>query len=277
MPAQPRDHLVHPLDRDHLGLDRLAAGRHLVEAADIHLAILSERQRTRDRRRGHDEHVRRVLALGRQHQPLGDAEAVLLVDHDKAELLVGHRLLEDRVGADQDVDRSVGEAHQRRFAGLALLATGQDRDIEAERRQLPLERREMLAGEDLGRCQHRTLCARLHCREQRHRRHQCLARADIALEQAQHRSLLRHVAFDLADRTGLCPRRRIRQLQLRPQPPVTRQCPALTPPRRGTDQHQCQLVRIDLVIGEPLARLGVGGIAVRALQRVHEGRPTARG
>ena len=91
-----------------------------------------------------------------EHQPLGDAEAMLLVDHREAEILVGDRLLEDRVGADQDVDRAVGEAHQGRFAHPALLAPGQDRDID---RQAGEHARVsvvvMLAREDLGRREQR--------------------------------------------------------------------------------------------------------------------------
>ena len=116
MAAEPVDHLGQPLGADHPGLDRLAARRHLVEPADVHLAIMGERQRARDRRRGHHQQMRRPLGLLREHHPLRDAEAMLLVDHREAELLVGDRLLEDGVGADQDVDRAVGEPHQAGFA-----------------------------------------------------------------------------------------------------------------------------------------------------------------
>jgi len=92
-------------------LDRLAARRHFVEPARIHLAILAERERARDRRRGHREQMRRTLGLLRQQHTLGDAEAMLLVDHRQAEPFVIYRLLEDGVGADEDVNRAIRQPH----------------------------------------------------------------------------------------------------------------------------------------------------------------------
>ena len=44
-----------------------------------------------------------------QGGPLLDAEAVLLVDDDHAQRPERHRLGEQGVGADQDVDRAVGQ------------------------------------------------------------------------------------------------------------------------------------------------------------------------
>ena len=67
-----------------------------------------------------------------EQQALRDAEAVLLVDHGQAEALVGDLLLEDGVGADEDVDRAVGEPHQHGFPRPALLAAGEDGDADAD-------------------------------------------------------------------------------------------------------------------------------------------------
>ena len=52
-------------------------------------------------------------------QPLlvADAEMLLLVDHDEAEVLEADGLAEHRVGADDDVDAALGEA----LLDLALL------------------------------------------------------------------------------------------------------------------------------------------------------------
>ena len=81
-------------------------------------------QRARDRRRGQGQHV----DVGAQLlQPLlvGDAEMLLLVDDDQAEVLELDRLAEQRVGADDDVDRAVGEP----CLGLRqLLGAGTKRD-----------------------------------------------------------------------------------------------------------------------------------------------------
>ena len=66
-------------------------------------------QRARDRRRGQRQHVH----LGAQLLQLllvRDAEMLLLVDDDQAEVLELDRLAEQRMGADDDVDLAVGEA-----------------------------------------------------------------------------------------------------------------------------------------------------------------------
>ena len=56
---------------------------------------------------------------------------MLLVDHREAEILVSDSLLEDRMGADQDIDRTVGQAHQHAVPGAALFARRQDCDADA--------------------------------------------------------------------------------------------------------------------------------------------------
>ena len=54
-----------------------------------------------------------------------DAEALLLVDDDQAEVLEPHLLAQDAVGADDQVDRAVGQAVEHRL-GLAVgLEAGQ--------------------------------------------------------------------------------------------------------------------------------------------------------
>ena len=122
------DHILHPLDRDHAGVDRLAARRHLVEPRNVHFAILRQSKRARDRGGGHRQTVRGALALLGQHQPLAHPEAVLLVDHDQREIAIGHAVLKDRVGAHADLDRAVHQPHQDRFARAALVAPGQQRN-----------------------------------------------------------------------------------------------------------------------------------------------------
>ncbi len=45
---------------------------------------------------------------------VADAEMLLLVDHDQAEILERDRFSEQRMGADDDVDRAVGKAFLHR-------------------------------------------------------------------------------------------------------------------------------------------------------------------
>ena len=63
----------------------------------------------------------------------------------------------------------------------------------------------MLAREDFGRREQRRLRARLDRVEHRQQRDQGLARPDIALEQAQHRRRLRHVAANFLDHPRCAP------------------------------------------------------------------------
>ncbi len=147
--------------------------------------------------------MRRPLGLRGQQQPLRHAEAVLLVDHGEAEVLVGHLLLEDGVGADQDVDRSVGQAHQDRFPRPALFATGEDADPNADAVELVEQGRMMLPREDLRWGEQRRLRAGLDRRQHGHQRNQGLAGPDITLQQPKHRCALRHVAADFLDHPAL--------------------------------------------------------------------------
>ena len=82
---------------------RLAPRRQLVEHGDVEVAVRGERERARDRRRGHHEEVRRALpvALVAQLRALRDAEAVLLVDDDEPEPREPDALGEQRVRADR--------------------------------------------------------------------------------------------------------------------------------------------------------------------------------
>ncbi len=114
-----------PVERDGAGIDRLAAGRLLAQFGNVHVAEIGQHQRARDRRRGRDQHVDR-LALVHQRQPLMHAEAVLLVDDGEREILEHHLVLEQRMGADQNVDVARGEAGEALGALLAALAAGED-------------------------------------------------------------------------------------------------------------------------------------------------------
>ena len=166
-------------------VDRLAAGRLLAQFGDIHVAEIGQHQRARDRRRGQHQHVDR-LALARQREPLMHAEAMLLVDDGEREIAKRHLVLEQRVGADQQIDVAGGEPPRDLGALPAALAAGEDGDADAG---LLGERRdggEMLARQDFGRRHQRGLPAGLDHGGGGEQRHHGLARADVALQQPQH-------------------------------------------------------------------------------------------
>ncbi len=104
--ADALHHLVEPVERHGARVDRLPARRLLPQDRDIHVAEIGEHQRPRDRGRRHHQQVDR-LALGGERQPLVDAEAMLLVHHGEGEVPEDDLLLEERVGADHDVDGTV--------------------------------------------------------------------------------------------------------------------------------------------------------------------------
>ena len=128
--ADAGHHLVDAAERDRPRIDRLAAGRLFAQLGNVHVAEIREHQRARDRRGGHHQHVD-GLALAGERQPLVHAEAMLLVDHREREVAEFDLLLEQRMGADQEVDVAGGEARQHVAARAAALAPGQQRDAQA--------------------------------------------------------------------------------------------------------------------------------------------------
>ena len=90
------------------GLDRMPARRHLAHDRDVEIAVGRQRQRPRNRRRGHHQHVG-VLPLRPQRRALQHAEPMLLVDDHQPELAEADRLLDQRMRADDQVQRPAGE------------------------------------------------------------------------------------------------------------------------------------------------------------------------
>ena len=120
-------HLVEAIERDGAGVDRQPPGRLLLELGDVHVAEGGQHQRARDRRRGHHQHVDRRTLAG-ERQALVDAEAVLLVDDGERKIAKIHLVLEQRMGADQEIDLARGEAVENAGPLAAALAPGEDRD-----------------------------------------------------------------------------------------------------------------------------------------------------
>ena len=114
-----------------VGADRPPALGRRLDHRDVAQAGEAHLQRARDRRRRQREHVHPQLELAQQLLLL-DAEALLLVDDQEAEVLGADVAREQAVGADQDVDRAVGERGQRRLH-LGRLAQPRDHlDLERE-------------------------------------------------------------------------------------------------------------------------------------------------
>ena len=109
------------------------------------------------------------------------------------------------MGAHDDADLPRGQALEHRGARLALDPAGEQLhpDLAARHASGALEVAEqrahggeVLFGQHLGRHHQRALVPALHGGEQRGQRHDGLARAHVALEQAVHRERARHVGHD---------------------------------------------------------------------------------
>ncbi len=88
-----------------------------------------------------------------------DTEAVLLINHRQTQIIKTHRLLNQRVRADEDVHLTLFE---RVIDGLLVFlghARCQPRDIHVQRREPFMQFVVQLFGENLGRCHHRALFA----------------------------------------------------------------------------------------------------------------------
>src|SRR5581483_9515677 len=134
----------------------------------------------------------------RQHMHLGatllqpllvaDAEMLLLVDDQKAKVAELDRLAEQRMGADDDVDRAVGEALLDRGQLFARYEARGLRDLDRESLETLGEGPGMLARQQRRWHHDRNLLAVERDREGRAQRHLGLAEADIAADQPVHRT-----------------------------------------------------------------------------------------
>ena len=246
-------------------LGRRRERRHLADAGDRHL------ERARDRRRAHREDVDVRLELLQRVLVL-DAEALLLVDDEEAEVLEDHLLGEDAVRADHHVDRAVGEARE----GLARLLVGlEPRERAHVHREAgePLgERLEVLLDEQRRRHEHRDLLAVLDRLEGGAHGDLGLAEADVAREQAVHRDRLLHVGLDLVDRLQLVGRlgERERLFELALPRGVGAERVALRRHARRVELHE-----LDRDVAHRLARAALGLRPVAAAHLRQRGRLAA--
>ena len=141
---------------------------------------------------------------------------MLLVDHGQGEVGELDVLLHQRVRADHEMDRAVGQALQRLLLLLLAVAAGQQRQAHAGRFG---ERRDggvMLAGQQLGRRHQRRLARRPRPPISMARKATTrLAAADIALQQPDHALGLGHVGLDLGRARSLARRECERQRRQR--------------------------------------------------------------
>ena len=185
-----------------VGADRPAALGRGLDHRDVAQPGEAHLQGARDRRRREREHVDLQLQLAQQLLLL-DAEALLLVDDEQAEVLGADVAREQPVGADQDVDLARLERREHRLH-LGRLAQARDPvDREGQVGEALAEGAEVLLGEDRRRRQHHHLLAVGGGLDRGAQRDLGLAEADVAADQPVHRLLGLHVALDRLDRLDL--------------------------------------------------------------------------
>ncbi len=176
--------------RDQPGVDHLAARRHLVQHRHRQVAVERQLQGPRDGGRRHREHVRVDARPLRQRFALADAKPMLLIADHQAQV-VGHDSgLDQRVGADQQVELAPAQLLQDAPAIRRRGRSDQQVHAHSQWLQVGAQGPGVLLGEDLGRRHHQRLVARPRRHRGRHRRHRGLAAADIALQQPGHRPRL---------------------------------------------------------------------------------------
>ena len=261
--TQPFDDLIHPSGADHRGLDRFSSRRLFIENGHIHVAILRERQRPRDRRCRHHQHVD-PLAFLPQKKALPHAKSVLFVHDGQTQIGKDDVGLKHSMGPDQDLDVPLGKRLELAGPLRPLVATGQDFQDNARAFGERFQPIQMLPGQDFSRRHHYALPACLDGDQQRHERDQRLARTHIPLQQPVHPDRRGHVVGDVGYGPHLRARRAIGQLikHLALQPA---RAPCFAPRRLSftrTGQCKGELVGQKLVIGQPLS----GGCLIRQVR-----------
>ena len=179
-------------------------------------------QRAGNRRRAERQHVHLQAELA-QELLLRDAEALLLVDDDEAEIRRDDVTREDAVRADEDVHLARSELCER---ALHVRRGAEPRHHLAHDREVAValaKRVPVLLREDRGRCQHKRLPPVERDRERRANRDLRLAEPDIAADEPVHGTRRLEILLHCLDRLELVRRLAERERGLEPLEPVVRE------------------------------------------------------
>ena len=201
-----------------------------------------------------------------------DAEALLLVDHQQAEVLELDALDQQPVGADDAVDLARLQPGHHGLGLSGAEEAGQHLDADRVAPEAVGEGVAVLLGEERGGHQDRDLLAGLDGLERGADRHLGLAEADVAAQQAVHREAGLHVVLHVADGVELVGRldegEALLQLVLPGRVVAEGEAGSVAPPLVQHDQ-----LLGDLPHGGPDPALGL--LEVRAAEAVERGRLAA--
>ncbi|MNM82367.1 hypothetical protein D3C81_943950 [compost metagenome] len=174
------------------GAYRQAARRRRGDDRQVAHARHRHVQRTRDRRGGEGEDVD-LAAQGLELFFLAHAKAVLFVDDGQAQVLEAYIVLQQLVGADEDVDLAFGQLGGGVGDFLGRLEAAHHLHAHRPVGKAVAEAVVVLLGEQGGGHQYGHLAAAVHGNECRAHGHFGLAEADVAAHQAVHRLGRQHV------------------------------------------------------------------------------------
>ncbi|KAF4516306.1 hypothetical protein B566_EDAN000547 [Ephemera danica] len=177
---------------------RPAPGRQHVDDRDIQIAIDRHRQCPRDRRRREDQHIR-LVAFVDQIFPLHHTELVLFIHNRESEILEGHALLDQRMGANRHLHLTGSQLRRLGFFHRHLVASTQQHDTQPQRLQRTFQIAIMLLGQNFSRRHERSLVTGAASHDNGMEPHHRLPRPDIALHQPVHRLGRDHVPINFAN------------------------------------------------------------------------------
>ena len=184
------------------GLHRQAGFRCRVHGAQVADTRQSHVQRPGDGGRAQGQHIHLLPQLLEAFL-VADAEALFFVHHRQTQVLELHVLLQQPVGADDDVHAAVFKAFDDFLLFLGCPETAKDFHFDGKGTEPFAEGGVVLLCEDCGRDQDGHLHAVVHRLKSRSQGNLGLAIADIAADQAVHGTHSLHVGFDLDDGPGL--------------------------------------------------------------------------
>ena len=263
--ADAHDDLIAALLRNDDRLHRRAPGRQFVDDGDIQVRKRRHGERARNRRRRHDELVRKapaLLALLPQPQPLLDTQAMLLVDDHEREVGKSDAYLKERMRAHDESHFTCGEGRERDSAHPRALRPRHESDLQSERMKPVAKIAPVLLGEQLGRRHERRLQAAARRTRGRRSRDHGLAAADVTLQKPQHWAPGHEVGVNFLQSAQL----RGRQLEGQRLQEARRKALAVIDHARRIALHralhelQAQMMREQFLKGEsPLRRMASGG------------------
>ena len=187
-----------PIVFQHIGLHRMAVGRSLLDYRHIPHPRHSHIQGPGNGGSREGQHIDVVFQLLEPFL-VGHAKTLFLVDDHKAQILKLHILLQQPVGADDDVNLSPRQLPKNLFLLLRGAVTGENLHLHGKILQTAAEGIVMLPGQNGGGHQHRHLFGIHHRLKHCAKGNLRLAEAHIAAKQPVHGTGHLHIGFDLVD------------------------------------------------------------------------------